>query len=63
MLCFFSEDLPAILDLPSGVVNEMCGLLDLPAEHNWKRLLEHVQHYTHKDVMELSNLAQQVSAC
>ena len=40
-------------------MRELCVLLDLPGKHNWKKLLEHVKNYTHMDVMELSNLAQQ----
>ena len=50
-----------IIDLPGYVLNDVCGVLDSSAQHNWKKLLEHLPDYTHKDVMELCNLAQQVS--
>lgn len=52
---------PAILDLPDQVLNDLCTVLDSSAEHNWRRLVEHIPDYTHMDVMELRNIAQQVA--
>ena len=51
---------PAILDLPDHVLHNICTVLDSSAQHNWQRLVEYVPDYTHTDVMELQNVAQQV---
>ena len=57
---FYIHWFSGILDLPGGVVTDLCVALDVSAAHNWKRLVEHVPDYTQMDIMELSNLAQQV---
>ena len=53
---------PGIMDVPGSVMTDLCAILDSTAQHNWRRLVEHVPDYTHKDVMELLNLAQQVAS-
>ena len=55
-----SMSLLALLDLPGYVVTDLCTVLDSSAEHNWRKLVEQVPDYTHLDVMELHNIAQQV---
>ena len=48
------------MDINAGVVDELCRVLDSTAQHNWMKLVEHLTDYTHMDIVQLRNLAQQV---
>ena len=51
----------ALLDLPGEVIDEICTILDSSTEHNWMKLVGYVPNYTHGDIIQLRNLAQQVN--
>ncbi len=51
---------PSILNVPGGVISEVCTILDAPTQHNWMTLVDYLPGYIYKDVVEIRTQAQLV---